>query len=260
MIPVSIIAVPLTPSGWSLGRRWFDWASRLLGAEKAEGLEGLQPVNQETTAGIIAAQVRERITDGTFPLGSQLREAQLAARLKVSRGPVREALQRLVQEGLLRSERNHGVFVISLGEDDIADIYLARGAIEQTATLTLMRRKDTEAFNRLQYLVDRMSVIAEEGRWKELADLDLQFHESLIDASNSKRLQRMFSTLLAETRMCLAALESAYPVREMLVDEHRKLLDAMRTGSEQEVLELVHSHLEDAVNDLTGKNQPSPES
>ena len=221
-------------------------------------MEELEPVNRETTAEIIAAQIRDRITDGTFPLGSQLREAQLAARLKVSRGPVREALQRLVQEGLLRSERNHGVFVISLDEGDIADIYLARGAIERTAILTLMRRRDAEAFERLQYLVDRMSVIAEEGRWKELADLDLRFHESLVDASNSERLQRMFSTLLAETRMCLAALESAYPVRKMLVDEHRKLLGAMRSRSEQEALELVRSHLEDAVNDLTGKERPHP--
>jgi len=224
----------------------------------AEGLEELEPINRETTAQIIAAQIRDRITNGTFPLGSQVREAQLAVRLKVSRGPVREALQRLVQEGLLRSERNQGVFVISLGEDDIADIYLARGAIEGTAILTLMRHRDTEAFDRLQYLVDRMSVIAEEGRWKELADLDLRFHESLVDASNSERLRRMYGTLLAETRMCLAALESAYPIRKRLVDEHRKLLAAMRSGSEQEALQLVRSHLEDAVDDLTAKEQSRP--
>lgn len=224
----------------------------------AEGLEELEPINRETTAQIIAAQIRDRITDGTFPLGSQVREAQLAVRLKVSRGPVREALQRLVQEGLLRSERNHGVFVISLGEDDISDIYLARGAIEGTAILTLMRHRDTESFDRLQNLVDRMSVVAEEGRWKELADLDLRFHESLVGASNSERLRRMYGTLLAETRMCLAALESAYPIRKRLVDEHRKLLAAMRSGSEQEALELVRSHLQDAVNDLTGKEQSRP--
>lgn len=230
----------------------------MLGAEMAEGLEELEPINRETTAQIIAAQIRDRITDGTFPLGSQVREAQLAVRLKVSRGPVREALQRLVQEGLLRSERNHGVFVISLGEDDISDIYLARGAIEGTAILTLMRHRDTESFDRLQNLVDRMSVVAEEGRWKELADLDLRFHESLVGASNSERLRRMYGTLLAETRMCLAALESAYPIRKRLVDEHRKLLAAMRSGSEQEALELVRSHLQDAVNDLTGKEQSRP--
>jgi DNA-binding GntR family transcriptional regulator len=223
-----------------------------------EGMDELEPLNQETTAEIISTQIRDRITDGTFPLGSQLREVQLAARLKVSRGPVREALQRLVQEGLLRSERNHGMFVISLDEDDIADIYLARGAIERTAILILMRHGDTVAFDCLQFLVDRMSVIAEEGRWKELADLDLRFHESLVDASNSERLQRMFGTLLAETRMCLAALESAYPVRKKLVDEHRNLLAAMRSGNEQEALTLVRSHLEDAVNDLTGKEQSRP--
>src|SRR5919199_250066 len=105
-----------------------------------QGVEKLEPVNKETTASIIAAQIRARIMDGTFSPGSQLGEAQLAARLHVSRGPVREALQRLIQEGLLENRRNRGVFVISLNDDDIADVYLVRGTIEREAARILMRR------------------------------------------------------------------------------------------------------------------------
>lgn len=216
----------------------------------ASGLERIEPVNLETTAEVIAAQVRARIMDGTFPPGSQIREAQLAVRLNVSRGPVREALQRLIQEGLLVNKKNRGVFVISLSEEDIRDVYLARGVIEREAAKILIRRGDTEAFDRLEELVDRMLAAAEKHEWPELADSDLGFHEALVRSSRSKRLQRMFGTLLVEARICLSALESAYPIHQRLVQEHGHILGAMRHGDERQALELIHAHLRDAVEDL----------
>lgn len=216
----------------------------------AWGLERIEPVNLETTAEIIAVQVRARIMDGTFPPGSQIREVRLALRLNVSRGPVREALQRLIQEGLLVNRKNRGVFVVSLGEEDIRDVYLARGVIEREAAKILIRRGDTEAFDRLQELVDLMSAAAEKHEWPELADWDLGFHETLVRSARSKRLQRMFGTLLVEVRMCLSALESAYPIHKRLVQEHRSILGAMRHGDERQTLDLIHAHLRDAVEDL----------
>jgi DNA-binding GntR family transcriptional regulator len=214
-------------------------------------LEKLKPVNRETTAGVIAAQIRGRIMDGTFPPASQLGEAQLAGRLNVSRGPVREALQRLIQEGLLETRRNRGVFVASLDAGDVADVYLARRAIEREAVTILARRADDTAFDGLDESVDDMSSAADRKAWEDLADADLRFHESLVRLSGSKRLQRMFSTLLIETRMCLARLETVYPVHKRLVQEHRNLLGAMRQGDERTSLELMDAHLEDAVRDLS---------
>jgi DNA-binding GntR family transcriptional regulator len=216
----------------------------------AGGLEMIEPVNLDTTAEVIAAQVRARIMDGTFPPGSQIREAQLAVRLNVSRGPVREALQRLIQEGLLANKKNRGVSVISLNEADVRDIYLARAVIEREAATILMRHGDAEALERLEELVDRMSEAATKREWPELADWDLGFHETLVQSARSKRLQRMFTTLLVEARMCLSALESAYPIHERLVEEHRNILGAIRRGQEQQALELIHGHLKGAVEDL----------
>ncbi|MDN5698337.1 MAG: GntR family transcriptional regulator [Rubrobacter sp.] len=190
--------------------------------------------------------------DGTFAPGYQLGESRLAEQMGVSRGPVREALQRLVQEGLLQYVKNRGACVISLGPEDVADVYLARGAIERAAALTLMRRGSPEDFEALEGLVQSMSDVADEGRWSELAELDMSFHETLVGLTGSPRLRRMFTTLLAETRMCLADLESAYPVRKELVEEHRGLLCAMRDGEETRALAMVDSHLGDAVRDLTG--------
>lgn len=216
----------------------------------SRGLEKLEPVGWESTAAMISARIRERIIDGTFPPGSQLGEAQLATRLNVSRGPVREALQRLIQEGLLTNRRNRGVCVVSLGEEDVADIYFARGVIEKEAARTLIRSKGTAFLEELGELTARMAELAGTVEWAELTNLDLRFHESLVVASGSKRLKRMFGTLMAETRICLLQLEPAYPLHERLVEEHRDLLAAMRKQDEQATLDLIDKHLADAVRDL----------
>lgn len=215
----------------------------------AASFDRIEPVSRTTTAGIIAARIRQGIMDGAFPPGSQLGEAPLATQLQVSRGPLREALQRLIQEGLLRSEPHRGVFVPVLDQPDIEDIYLARGAIERAATVRLLEGRSAGAIPRLAKLVQRMENAAKRDRWSAVADLDMRFHETLVDAAGSKRLTRMFSTLLVETRMCMAALEDVYPQRDELVAEHRELLDALREGSERS-LQLIDHHFDEAIRRL----------
>ena len=212
--------------------------------------EGLEPVERETTASIIADRIRERIMDGTFAPGTQLGEAQLASRLAVSRGSVREAMQRLIQEGLLRNERNRGVFVIELDASDVADIYLARGAVERQAMRLLAGNADEELFDRLESTIDGMEQAAQDKNWAAVAEHDLRFHEALVASTGSLRLVRIFRTLLAETRMCMIELESAYTVWRDLVAEHRELLAAMRRGDEVALLELVDAHFDSAVRGL----------
>ena len=105
----------------------------------------LEPVSRQSTAAIIADRLRDAITRGAFPPGAQLGEVDLAARLGVSRGPLREAMQRLVQEGLLRGERHRGLFVVELGLADVHDIYAARLVVEQAAAGLILRGGDTHA-------------------------------------------------------------------------------------------------------------------
>lgn len=95
-----------------------------------------------------------------------------------------------------------------------------------------------------------MSAAAAKHQWPELADSDLQFHETLVRSSRSKRLQRMFGTQLVETRICLSTLESAYPVHQRLVREHKDILGAIRRGDEERTLELIDTHLRQTVRDL----------
>ncbi|MGB3371652.1 MAG: GntR family transcriptional regulator, partial [Rhodococcus sp. (in: high G+C Gram-positive bacteria)] len=143
------------------------------------GSRRLTPINARNTSMVIADQIRDRIIDGSYAPGEQINEANVAAELEISRGPVREALQRLNQEGLLVSYRNRGVFVVELSSDDVAEIYDARAAIEVGAAWTLVRGevavlKATAA--QLSAIVDQMQPFIDKADWLGLAERDLAFH------------------------------------------------------------------------------------
>src|ERR1700741_777196 len=86
----------------------------------------LEPLRRDSTPERIAEQLRSGIVPGRLGPGPGPREVELARQLGVSRGPVREAFQRLIQEGLLEAHPARGVFVLQLTADDIADLSLAR--------------------------------------------------------------------------------------------------------------------------------------
>jgi DNA-binding GntR family transcriptional regulator len=211
----------------------------------------VRPINRVPTSTLIADQLREAIMAGDITQGEQVGEAHLAEQLGVSRGPLREAMQRLVQEELLVSIPHRGLFVVTLSEEDVRDIYRARLVIETAAMLEIMDQPDPVASTRrLDRTVQRLSQAAERGPTRALSEADASFHERLVQESGSPRLQRMASTLLVETRMCMAALADTYVVPDDLAQEHAVIVDAIRAGDRAAASEVMRAHMHDAVERL----------
>ena len=189
---------------------------------------------------------------GTLAPGDQLGETDLAGRLGVSRGPLREAMQRLVQEGLLRSERHRGLFVRELTPDDVHDVYVARLAVERTACELIMHGNRGEAVARLTAALQRLEEAAATSDRVAMSDADQAFHQTLVSCSGNDRLERMTQTLLVETRMCLTVMQDVYPEPGELVEEHQKILDAITDGDENLLLRLIRSHMVDTITRING--------
>jgi len=220
-------------------------------------LSELEPVERRSTAAIVADRIRTAIMRGTFPPGTQLGEVELAARLGVSRGPLREAMQRLVAEGLLRSERHRGLFVRDLDAADVRDIYHARACVERAAGLLLLDGDRAAAADRLTAALASMEAAVAAGDPVAVADSDHAFHAELVGASGSPRLRRMADALLVETRMCLAALQQTAPPAEGLLAEHRELCDAVRAGDRDRLTAALDAHMADAVDRILARAAPS---
>ena len=205
-------------------------------------------IPRETFASMVGERIRSNIIEGALPPGSQLHEVELAASFGVSRGPVREALQRLIQEGLLRSEAHRGVFVPVMSDEDIVDIYVAREALETAAVRRITGSARTApAYKSLDKVVRGMESAEKAGDWKLVASRDLDFHTALVAAAESTRLERMFTTVISETRLCLRVLTSAPDARDDLVQEHRDISEMIRADDTAGAIKVLTKHFDDAV-------------
>jgi DNA-binding GntR family transcriptional regulator len=216
----------------------------------------LEPLRRDSTPERIATQLRSGIVTGRLPPGQALREVEIARQLGVSRGPVREAFQRLIQEGLLEAHPARGVFVLQLTAGDIADLYLARGAVETTAAQLLARPGTARPIDELSAALSELEA-APVDDWNKLADLDLRLHEALVRSAGSKRLARMFDTLAAETRLCMVALEPFYPEPADLVTEHAEIVQAIQRRDAAAATQLLERHMADSVRRLVGRSGPA---
>ncbi|GAA1904324.1 GntR family transcriptional regulator [Streptantibioticus ferralitis] len=216
----------------------------------------LAPVKREPAAIVIARRLTEAVVDGTLAPGRQLGEVELAAQLGVSRGPLREAMQRLVQQGILRSEPHRGVFVVELTADDVTDIYLARTAIEAAACRIVIRDHPQRTADRLAEAHRAMAEAAGLGDPAALAAADMELHQILIAESGSPRLARMADTLFVETRMCLSALTVTHSAPVDLVAEHAAIIEALRAADERLLIELLEEHMLDALRRLAPQSTP----
>jgi DNA-binding GntR family transcriptional regulator len=215
-------------------------------------MQRFEPVLRESTPSIIAGKLRTAIGLGQISPGSQLGEAELAKELGVSRGPLREAMQRLTQEGLLISIRNRGLFVITMTDEEVRDMYVARTAVERAASEVILQKGAKAAVAELLSIVKAMKKAADKGDLDAMSEADMDYHAALVAAAESPRLIRMHNTLMTETRMCLTALEKKYPDPHTRVAEHRAIAEALGEGSEDRVGKLLISHMEDALRRLTG--------
>lgn len=210
----------------------------------------LYPVVQESTPALIARQLRRAIGQGELVPGQRMNETELSRSLGVGRGPLREAMQRLTQEGLLISIRNKGVFVIDVTDGDVRDMYLARTAVERAAAARAIQLDPEGTAERLLEVVESMTTAVGGNNIDALTEADIAFHALLVSQAGSPRLSRMHTTLMVETRMCITALETHYPSHTFRLDEHREITHAIRQSDVERVDRLLLEHMEDALGRL----------
>lgn len=201
-----------------------------------------------TLSAQLCEQIRKSILDGTYPLGAQLNEMDLAATFGVSRGPVREGLQRLIQEGLLNSEPHRGVFVPELNDSDISDIYFVRKSLELAAMRRVMALADrTQIQRRLVTVIKQMEKVVQRQNWPLIAELDMEFHRQFVDAAGSFRLSRAYATVQAETKLYLHRLMGSYRGNKALIEEHQTLAELIGGDDADAALAKLNRHFGDPI-------------
>ena len=203
-----------------------------------------QPLKR-SLADEVTASIRDAILNGHLLPGARLQEERLASTLKVSRGPVREAILQLEREGLVIVYRNRGTFVARLSLEDLEEVYSLRRAIEPLAVQRAMQYAEPRHLQELQNLVDKMAEFGTRGiTEQEAAELDLRFHDVIYQASKHRRLYDCWTTMQAQIHILLLTrnvVDSDF--RDYAVKSHQEILDAIRNKQEVLALELIADHL-----------------
>ncbi|WP_449065195.1 GntR family transcriptional regulator [Planomonospora algeriensis] len=197
----------------------------------------LRPVSAVTA---LTEELRRRVLSGEIPPGTALPEQELSAAYGVARPTVREALAALVHEGLLRRERHRSAQVAEVTGEDLDDLTFVRRPLEDLMAASLAGRRVAEADGALE----RMAALPGDAPWSDVVAEHMALHQALIVAVGSPRLERLYAVLAAETRLGLVRLRDSYADRDVLVAEHRDLLDAIGAGPEEAARRAVAAHLD----------------
>lgn len=205
-----------------------------------------------STVDLIAIELRKAIYTGALAVGSPLGEAELAGQLGVSRGPLREAAQRLVQQGLLASTPGRGLRVATIAPGDVADVYEARLAVEGQAVARIIRDDRLSALGAVERALEDLERASRTESARDIGDADLEFHQTLVDAAGSLRLSRAMATLAIETRIATFSLPDGYSVRRSVSATYRQLIAAMRAHDAVAARTALERQFQDAVARLLG--------
>ncbi|RYF28062.1 MAG: phosphonate utilization associated transcriptional regulator [Comamonadaceae bacterium] len=177
-------------------------------------------------AGLVHNEVERMILGGELQPGSKLTEATIATQLGVSRGPVREAFRMLDEAGLVRTEKNRGVFVRDIALDEALEIFELRAVMEMYIGRKLAETCTAAQARALRQLVDSMDIASKAGNAQDYHRVNLEFHDSLLQLAGNAKFTANYRRLIKELslirRKNLTAESMAVYTRE-----HRQIVKAI---------------------------------
>lgn len=209
----------------------------------------IQP--RATRVGTAYEMIRRRILDNTYPPGHRALESALADELGISRTPVREALVRLANEGLVEVIPRHGMRVLPVLPVDMSEIYVVLTALESAAAEILAQRRPTAA--ELKPLEDATRDMTRALKADDLdawARADERFHQGLVELAGNKTLMDAVQRVgdrVHRARMFTLRLRPK-PIRS--TQEHTALLDRIRAGDAAGAIAVNRAHRERASREL----------
>lgn len=203
-------------------------------------------------AGAMAAILRERVLTGELQPGQRLSEEQVREELGVARSTLREAFQLLIRERLLSHQLSRGVFVRSLTQTDVSDLFVARRVVEIGA----LQRIRTLQPARLQAL----GTAVRDGRaheqtddWQGMAAASVRFHQALVGLAESPRLDELIEGLMAEFRLAYARMNDTQAFHQDFLDRNDELAQLIGAGELGRAVEVLERYLHDSEEALLAR-------
>jgi DNA-binding GntR family transcriptional regulator len=176
----------------------------------------------------LSERIEAMILAGELKPGQRINESHLATALRVSRAPIREACRRLERHGLVEVRPNLGTFVCTLGDDDIAELYEIRIALEELLGRRAAPRIDELALRELDTCLERLAEHGAAGDSHAYYVANQRFHAVIVAAAGSRHLADAYAG--AAKRLAIYRIGQRASAEDMRVSyaEHASIVTALR--------------------------------
>lgn len=198
------------------------------------------PISPRTIREQVTNQIRDDVVAGAFPAGHQLREAELAERFGVSRGPIRDAFLQLSQEGLLSYQANRGVTVRNPPRTENRDfIVLLRQQIECFVVRRGLADLRNGDFTPIRNALQELEKACAAGEVASIASCDVAFHEAILIACGGEEFLPVWKWLCSQMLLTYSRLENYRQV----YDEHAEILSGLEAGRKTTALATIKANI-----------------
>lgn len=206
----------------------------------------LQPLDTDTLRTRVTDSVRQAILQGILLPGGQVNQAQIAAKLGISRGPLREALRQLEEEGLVQSYPHKGTFVTEITPAYIEEVYSIRRVLETFAIARMMEHNNPQVRAQLRLIVEGMQDAARAGNLTRLNELDFQFHAAIMRGAEHGLLMQLWKSIEVGVKRVVTLRHGIYENLDDIIGNHPDMLDAIEMGDTVRASQLLGTHIKDA--------------
>lgn len=209
----------------------------------ATAIQQIRQRRERTLTTIVRDEIAGLIAGGQLKGGDRVNESEIAARLGVSRGPVREACRSLEEAGLLVSAVNLGVFVREMTLDDARQLYEVRGALSGLIGRLAAQNLRETSLGALEKLVKSMESAAGRNDISRYYELNLQFHDTLMQLADNQVLAGMYLTTVNQTHLFRRRGLVNKGSLQASNDEHRVILQALKKRDPDAAARALEAHV-----------------
>ena len=191
----------------------------------------------------VVLHLRTEVLEGRLPDGTRLLDEVLSRELGVSRGPIRDALKVLAQEGLVEVIPRRGVYVRWVPSEDLREVVMIREGIEQVALRMAMSRDDEEFCIALQAEVDKMRLAVLRGDWEAILRAESGFHDAIYTFSGSRRLMQIWANLRPTVIASFRNDRGYHASIEAVPIAHQRLADEVFSGDQVRATAELRAHI-----------------
>lgn len=197
-----------------------------------------------TVSESVYQKLRDHLIFGYFKPGQRLAEEQLAEQMGVSRTPVREALLRLEQEGLIQMLPRQGAVVRRISLEEARQVYEVRALLEGLAARLTVQHMTPQDLSAIRKALDASFEVMEQGDTRSLVIHNNHFHDLIGDTSRNVVLKKILNLLHTQVNLLRITLWSTFPDRlEQTLREHERIYEAMAAGDEDGAEQAAREHI-----------------